>query len=174
MGLNLRRSGFLKGLPLPPARWWRWQLRLCFQEKGVGLPRISAQDTSVSPLGVSFYALMTYFISCGKIWRGDKHVWVDLVTVLEPPCQEGTLVPEETGHTPPALFQRLLPTPGTARAGGGGLALWAGLQTLRVVNTSIPPPPPPSPPRLICSFFQSTSVYGVNVLSVLNIFPVEV
>lgn len=86
----------------------------------MGLPGISAQDARISSLGLSFYALMTYFISCGKIWRGDKGVRVDLVNVLEPPCQEGTLVPEDTGHKPPALFQGLLSTPGTARAEGRG------------------------------------------------------
>lgn len=46
---------------------------------------------------------------CQRIWLGDKHVWVDLITMLAPPCCVVTLAQEETRHKHPAAAQVLLP-----------------------------------------------------------------
>lgn len=87
-------------------------------EKG-GFAPIPVPGAGVSSLGVSFYAMMTYFIS---VWEdpawGQAHPG-------GPGGHAGTSMPGEASGSggdwaqAPALSQGLLPTPGEAGLGGG-------------------------------------------------------
>lgn len=85
---------------------------------------------------------------------------MDLVATLDPPCRERPLVPAETGHKP-------LPYP-------RGYFPPLGKQGWGVVNTIIPPIPLPLFLTFFVLSFNLQAFMGVNILGVLNIFPVEV
>lgn len=104
--------------------------------------------------------MMIYFIS---VWEdpawGQAHPG-------GPGGHAGTSMPGEASGSggdwaqAPALSQGLLPTPGEAGLG--------------VVNTIIPPIPLPLFLTFFVLSFNLQAFMGVNILGVLNIFPVEV